>query len=83
MSRRQDTCSGHVCSVAIFNGFLRDHGKIIDAPSLRGGEGGEGVTKASFVSILRNLIAGFDQFEFDISVMIDRLCRYPLTMAIS
>ena len=31
-------CSGclscSTCSVAILNGFLRDHGKIIDAPSL-------------------------------------------------
>ena len=37
-SEEEETCSGclfwSTCSVAIFNGFLRDHGKIIDAPSL-------------------------------------------------
>ena len=37
-SLRQDTCSSclswSTCANAILNGFLRDHGKIIDAPSL-------------------------------------------------
>ena len=34
VSRREERGAYYTCSVAILNGFLRDHGKLIDAPSL-------------------------------------------------